>query len=384
MDRSLVIGIDAANIRLGGGVTHITQILSHVAPESMGIDRIVIWGSKKLLEKIPSYHWLEKKHSSLLEGGILKRTFWQVFCLSREARKNKCSVILVPGGSYFGSFKPVVTMSQNLIPFEPAELNQYRFSITYFKFLLLRFTQSVGFLRSDGVIFLTNYAKRKVLSSIGNFKNQAQVIPHGVDVEFEMQGRPQTSIDDYSQSNPFCILYVSNIDLYKHQNNVVEAIFRLRKRGYPITLRLVGPATKLGLNSLNLSLDKFDSKREWVFYDGALVKKDLIHIYSIADLAIFASSCETFGITLLEYMSAGIPIACSSLSSMRETLKDGGLYFNPYNVEEIERSIQELVSSANLRISMRLRSKEIVAGFTWKKTADLTFSFIAKIAKRGE
>lgn len=382
MERGLVIGIDAANIRLGGGVTHLTQILSHLDQESMGVDRVIIWGGKNLLDRISPRHWLEKKYSPLLEGGILKRTFWQVFHLSREARKNKCSVIFVPGGSYFGSFKPVVTMSQNLIPFEIAELSQYRFSSVYFKFLLLRFTQSVGFLRSDGVIFLTSYAKRVVLSSMGNFKNQAQVIPHGVDVEFEMQGRSQNSIDNYSESNPFCILYVSNIDLYKHQNNVVEAIFRLRERGFPITLRLVGPATKIGLKSLNLSLDKFDPKREWVVYDGTLVKKDLIRIYSIADLAIFASSCETFGITLLEYMSAGIPIACSSLSSMRETLRDGGVYFNPYNTKDIERAILELIGSADLRMSLRSRGKEIVAGFTWEKTAELTFSFIAKIAKR--
>lgn len=382
MDQGLVIGIDAANIRLGGGITHLTQILSHVTPESMGIDRVVVWGGKNLLDRIPSYHWLEKKHSPLLEGGILKRTFWQVFYLSGEARKNKCSVIFVPGASYFGSFRPVVTMNQNLIPFEPAELNQYRFSINYLKFLLLRFTQSVGFLRSDGIIFLTSYAKRVVIGAIGELPGEMQVIPHGVDSEFNMKGRTQNSIDAYSDTNPYRILYVSNIDLYKHQNNVVEALFQLRKKGFPLALKLVGPATEMGLKSLNLSLDKYDPERKWVVYEGAIEKNDLIGHYSISDLAIFASSCETFGITLLEYMSAGIPIACSSLSSMSETLKDGGVYFNPYNIDEIESAILELMSSASLRMSLQLRSKDIVAGFTWKKTADLTFSFIKTIAKR--
>ena len=127
-------------------------------------------------------------------------------------------------------------------------------------------------------------------------------------------------------------MYVSNIDAYKHQTEVVEAIDQVRQKGFPISLTMIGPAIPRYLSQLNSVLDRRDPQRVWAKYLGQVPYGDLPAYYQQADIGLFASSCETFGIILLEKMSAGLPIACSSKSAMPEILKDTGVYFDPDNM----------------------------------------------------
>ena len=125
---ALTIGIDATNLSTGGGVTHILELIKAVDPSDHGISKVVIWGSSKILDKLPHHAWLKKVAPSMLNRGLLARTLWQRFALSRVARTAQCDVLFVPGGSYKGNFKPVVSMSQNLLPFERLELNRFGLS----------------------------------------------------------------------------------------------------------------------------------------------------------------------------------------------------------------------------------------------------------------
>ena len=82
-------------------------------------------------------------------------------------------------------------------------------------------------------------------------------------------------------------------------------------------------------------------------YIGNVKHKDLIRYYNEADIFIFASSCETFGMILLEAMASGLPIACSKISSMPEILKQNGEYFNPKDPESISKAIMKIISNIN-------------------------------------
>ena len=82
---------------------------------------------------------------------------------------------------------------------------------------------------------------------------------------------------------------------------------------------------------------------------GAVAHAEIQYIYQKADIAVFASSCETFGQILIEYMAAGLPVACSNKSAMPELLGDAGVYFEPEQPEDIARVLHEMVISPNLR-----------------------------------
>ena len=93
------------------------ELMRAAAPEEQGIERVVIWGAQETLDLQQDRAWLVKRCPPALKAGLLRRMLWQRFQLGEEARREQCHLLFVPGGSYAGTFRPVITMSQNLLPF---------------------------------------------------------------------------------------------------------------------------------------------------------------------------------------------------------------------------------------------------------------------------
>jgi glycosyltransferase involved in cell wall biosynthesis len=317
----------------------------------------------------------------MLDSGLLFRIIWHRFRLSKLARTEGCDVLFVPGGTYAGNFHPMVTFSQNLLPFDRNESQRYGGSLTGLRLRILYWTQSQTFLRADGVIFLTRYARDAVMRMIGTTAGKTTIVPHGIDEQFAHAPREQQPIEYYSSAHPLRILYVSIVDMYKHQWHVVEAVSRLRASGFPILLELVGPAYPPALKRLQQVLDRVDSSGEFVKYYGALPHAEMHERYALADLCVFASSCETFGQILLEAMYSGLPIACSNRSAMPELLGEAGVYFDPENSDDIARALRELIDSPALRTKTAQAAFERAHNYSWQRCASETFSFLSEASQ---
>jgi glycosyltransferase involved in cell wall biosynthesis len=377
--KSFTIGIDATNIRIGGGVTHLVELLRAAQPAEHGIDRIVVWGGTTTLTAVEDRPWLAKRIPPELDKGLLQRTFWQRFRLSRAARDEGCNVLFVPGGSYAGNFHPVVTMSRNLLPFEVRELLRFGWSLTTIKLLMLRWAQSRTYHRVDSLIFLNQYAKDAVLKVTGPLSCKTIVIPHGIHNRFHNPPRAQSLLNSYSLQQPFQILYVSTVDVHKHQWHVADAIAILRREGLPLALNLVGPAYAPALKRLKATLINLDPEGDFITYSGALPHEQLNAHYAAADLCVFASSCENMPNILLEGMASGLPIACSNRGPMLEILGDAGLYFDPENPGDIANTIKRLIVSPELREEKSSDAFSLVQQYSWQRCADETLTFLSTI-----
>ncbi|VUX46345.1 Glycosyltransferase [Candidatus Defluviicoccus seviourii] len=384
MSTGLVIGIDAANLGSGGSRTHLSEVLAALDPYTHGIDRIIVWGAPDTLAMLPKDRpWLEQVAPPELNGGLLRRSLWQRLSLSAAARAAGCHILFVPGGSYAGDFHPVVTMSQNMLPFEARELRRYGWSWHAIKFFLLRLSQSRTFRGADGVIFLTEYAKRVVLRATAPLSGAVAVIPHGVSRRFCATPRRQEPIEAYSNVTPFRILYVSTVDHYKHQWHLVEAVALLHRRNrWPLALDLVGLANPRAKNRLDVTLQTVDPNGSWARYLGPAPYGELKHIYQGADVGVFASSCENMPNIILEMMASGLPIASSNCEPMPEILGDSGVFFDPEDPVDIARSLQLLISAPDLRTQLAQRSYGISKTFTWERCARQTFNFIGEVYRK--
>ena len=223
-DMSMKIGIDASNLLRGGGRTHLLELLKVAEPSRDSFEKIFIWGSEDTLNLLDDKDWLIKFTIPNFRMGYVGRLFWQRYRLPKEAESVGCEVLFVPGGNTGLAFQPTVTMSRNMLPFEWKELFRYGFSFFTLKLILLRFFQIRSFRSADGIIFLTEYAKRAVLNVTGAVKGKICVIPHGLNSRFLSLPKENCS----NSNNSINLLYVSIIDQYKHQWNVVEAVAQAR------------------------------------------------------------------------------------------------------------------------------------------------------------
>lgn len=374
------VGIDASNLRAGGGITHLVELLRAATPGDCGFAEVVVWGGRSTLSKIEDRDWLRKIQEPLLDRSLPFRLFWQRFRLKNLAVQAGCDVLFVPGGSDASGFKPMVTMSRNLLPFEWREMRRYGLSWSFVRNALLHYAQTQTFRKADGLIFLTRFARDVVMKVVGRSGGEVSMIPHGIDRRFFRMPRTQRAIAEYTLENPFRVLYVSSVDLYKHQWHVAEAVARLRSAGFPVVLEFVGPSFAPAMARLKETLDRVDPKRDFIRCRGAVPHDDLHQLYSSADIGVFASSCENMPNILLEGMASGLPIACSDRGPMPEILGDAGVFFNPEQAAEIAEAIRGLIESPALRAGKAAAAHERAKRFDWQRCASETFSFIGRVA----
>lgn len=377
------LGVDASNIGSGGGLTHLTNLLAEAEPWVLGVSVVTVWCSRRTAQLLPERSWLKKVNPAWAEAGVLRRSIAQQLLLPRLLRKAGCQALFSPGGTLpMCAVVPMVTMSQNMLPFEPDEAALFGiFSLMRFKMWLLGYSQRSSFRRASGIVFLTDYAKNAISKSVSGFNCAIDLIPHGVENRFYQVPRAQISFDNFSEENPFSVIYVSVVMPYKHQLEVVDAVVKLRSMSVPIEIRFVGAAYGAYGTQFQARLKEADPKGSFLKWAGHVPFESLHTLYHDADAFLFASSCENLPNILIEAMAEGLPIACSNRGPMPEVLRDAGIYFDPENADQIAESLLNLAKDQVLRARLAKSAWEKAQIYSWKLCAAQTFNFIARVVR---
>lgn len=380
------LGIDAVNIRQGGGLTHLSQLLEFADPLAHGFDLVTVWSGKATADILPERPWLIKRTAPWMDAMLPRRILGQQFQLTSEFIENKCDVLFSPGGTLPNGFHlPMVTMSQNMLPYEPSESARFGgYSLMRMKMHVLHFLMNRSFRRADGLIFLTRYAEKTVSAVLRDLSCSTALIAHGVEPRFFLEPRLQSCFEDYTDSRPFRLLYVSILMPYKHQMEVAKAVASLRAKGMPIEIYFVGGAWAWYGAKFKSLIEKLDSSGEYLKWLGYQSFTNLHQQYLDADAFVFASSCENLPNILIEAMAAGLPIACSNKGPMPEVLGDGGVYFDPEKPVEIANVLSNLIKSHHLRSELALINYHSAKQYSWERCAAETFNFLASIGKKRE
>jgi glycosyltransferase involved in cell wall biosynthesis len=375
------IGIDASNLRAGGGVTHLAELLRHADPARHGIDEVIVWSGASTLGRLPADRtWLRLEHVPDLDRSLPWRLAWRRFRLPAIAC-GRVDLLFHPGGGRT-SFRPSVTMCRNMIPFQWREMRRYGLRYLFWRALALRFVLMSAFRKSDGVIFVSAFARERIGSKLGP-RVRLATIPHGVSDRFRRAPRPARSLKDIGSGDSFRLLYTSIIDVYKHQWIVAEAVLRLRREGFPVSIDFVGPSYPPSREKLDAVLARAGEERAAVRIHDEVTHDEIASFAHEADAFVFASTCENMPNILVEAMAAGLPIACSRARPMSDILGDAGVYFDAENVDDTVRALKQLITDPALRTVKAALAFERAAGLSWERCAGETFAFLASIVPHG-
>lgn len=369
----LVIGIDASRNRSGGAKAHLIGIITEGDPLKHGIREVHVWAYRSLLDSVPDRPWLIKHNPLELERSLPYQLWWQRFRFPDEVRKAGCSIVLNTDAGTVSSYRPSVTMSRDMLSYEPGEIDRFGFSKARLRLILLRYMQNRSLRDSDGVIFLTKYAGKVIQQSCGLLSSVAY-IPHGIGMNFKRTKVFNPWPD--SGERPIRCLYVSNAAMYKHQWMVVRAIEELRKRGHNLMLTLVGGGKGRAQQLLEAQIAVSDSDGVFVRQLSFVPQSELPGHLANADLFVFASSCENMPNTLVEAMAVGLPIACSNRGPMPEVLVDGGVYFDPEESDSIADAVERIIKDKILRETVTQHAIRLSEQYSWSRCADETLAFL--------
>jgi glycosyltransferase involved in cell wall biosynthesis len=369
--RTEIIVIDATNIGGGGGVTHLKEILAATDPKFF----VAVIAQQKVLKQLPHHARLALIAHQMLEKTLLHRVFFQLFLMDRMIPAD--AVVFAVSGDFLGRHKPVVSMSQNMLLYEREIWKDIRSFRERMRFWINFYKQRRSFRNSRGIIFISEYAREYISKRLNLNGKEVQVIHHGISPRFMHAVKPQKPLSAYTTDQPFRFLYVSTVHVYKHQWNVVEAVGKLRRQGYPVALDLVGGVLyKPAGRKLEEAIRKTDPAREFIFNHGDIPYEEVDRFYSAADGIVFASTCENMPIILLESMASGTPVACSNKQPMPEFLKDYGFYFDALEIDSIAGTLKEFLESPEKRAHNAQNALREAETYRWEDAGKKTFDFI--------
>jgi len=367
------IVVEAVSARRGGSQTYLRNLFKHYT--SKDSERVIVIVHEKSKEKFlnihPNIEVLSPKFPSI---SLFHRWFWQYFILPRLLIRLQAKVVYFPGGSSSirtSTHYKLATACRNMLPFLRKERSRYPVGYMRVRLWALRYAQSRLFQTADLLIFVSQYAK-----SIIDRKGDSIVIPHGVSDEFRVA---TSDLDRPDISNEF-VLYVSIIDVYKAQIEVVRAWYALRQmRATRERLVLIGPEYAPYGRRLKREIRKLKLTEE-VLILGDLPHSELPSYFHYAKVNLFASSCENCPNILLEALAAGKPVMCSSYEPMPEFASDSVQYFDPYSSIELASKLSVLLDDPDAQLELGNRAARRAGSFVWQEAADRTWASLRLLA----
>ncbi len=166
------------------------------------------------------------------------------------------------------------------------------------------------------------------------------------------------------------ILYVGSVEERKNLKRVLQAFNLLQRGGVPHSLVITGVAKWRYADILSAA--HTPELQASVLFTGYVEEEDLPALYGGAELFVFPSLYEGFGLPVLEAMACGTPVVTSSVSSLPEVAGDAALLVDPHDVEAIAAAMYRIVSEPALREKLRAGGLQQAARFSWQHTAQAT------------
>lgn len=214
----------------------------------------------------------------------------------------------------------------------------------------------------------------------GRSRPATRVVPLGVEPPREMAEDEVRARLGRMGLRPGYLLYVGTLEPRKNLSRLASAWRKVTERGVAgeRELVLVGPMGWLGEREREqvLSLPNF----RWLGYRSP---DDLEALYRGADVFVYPSLYEGFGLPVLEAMARGIPVVASSTPALVEVSGDAALFPDPLSEEEIARAIEELLRDEEARRELARAGTKRASAFTWERTAQMTYESYLEVLGRG-
>jgi len=231
----------------------------------------------------------------------------------------------------------------------------------FFKKYAFKYVMEKACQNSEKIIAVSESTKKDIIKKLKVQNSKIKVVYEAADDKRMDRGR-----DRVRENKEKIILYVGQFRPHKNLPNLVDA-FELVRKEISAKLVLLGKADASCVERIDNSSEKRD-----IIMPGFVSNDELASWYKKADIFVFPSFYEGFGLPGLEAMQAGTAVVASKASSLPEIYKDAALYFDPFKPEEIADKIKMVLKDNKLQARLIKNSQKVLKQYSWRKTAEET------------
>ena len=234
---------------------------------------------------------------------------------------------------------------------------------------------------AKGIITVSEYSKKDILKFFNHIsEDKIFVTPLAANSNFkplDKEACRKLVNSKFNFNNPY-ILYIGGFSSRKNARDLILAFDKIYKDlNSEHTLLLAGSLKDEGKKLYELS-KTLSSKDNIIFTD--FISEDLLPtLYNGAEAFVYPSLYEGFGLPPLEAMSCKTAVITSNITSIPEVTGDSALLINPFDRNELEKTIVSLLNDENLKHQLAEKGYKRSLQFSWKNTAIKTLEAYRKI-----
>ncbi len=226
------------------------------------------------------------------------------------------------------------------------------------------------------VVAISAWTKSEAVRLLGYPSRRITTIPLAPDPIFQpsvAQGR-----DERSPVGRRYVLHVGGHHPNKNLERLLEGYAALQS-----TVRREHILVLVGELSSNVEtlVAQHPDLRDQIVHFEKISTDDLARLYRHADLFVFPSTAEGFGLPILEAMASGCPVVTSDCPPLPELAGGAAILVDPHNVDSIVSGIERALKDATVRAELQDQGLQRVRQFTWEETADRTIDVYHRIAE---
>jgi len=265
-----------------------------------------------------------------------------------------------------GKTRTVVSI-HDIVAYRKPETIPLKYSL-YMK-LLIRLVSA----KADKIISPSLSTKNDLIERLGVPDEKIQVIYDAASKRFAPPGEPRPlEIKKKFGIRDRYMLFAGNLEPRKNLIRLMKA-FDLASGALGDEYQLVICGKKGWLfRDILRTYEELTRDNRNIILTNYVSEDDLLKLYQCADMFVFPTLYEGFGLPPLEAMSCGVPLITSNVSSLPEIAGDAALLVDPFNTEEICAAMVKMATSEELRRSLREKGIRQAARFSWTTTAQQT------------
>ena len=225
--------------------------------------------------------------------------------------------------------------------------------------------------RSDLIITISESAKADIIKHFNIDEKKIKIVTPGIDLQKYSYKYSKSELENirkkYNLPKNY-ILYLGTIEPRKNIERIVKA-FKKYKKEINDDLKLVIVGRK-GWKYDNI-MKLIESMGTDIIITGYIDEEDKVPIYKLAQIFVFPSLYEGFGMPILEAMASKTPVITSNISSMPEVAGNAGMLVDPFNENEIFEAYKKILSDDELKKEMVQKGLEQAKKFEWKKSVEM-------------
>ncbi|HWZ15279.1 MAG TPA: glycosyltransferase family 1 protein [Mucilaginibacter sp.] len=224
------------------------------------------------------------------------------------------------------------------------------------------------------IITISKYSKSDIVRSLSIDESRLSVIYEAPGTVFRQNSaEPRTVLAKFSLNLEHYILAFGAIDPRKNTVRIINAFAEFHKGNQSTHQLVIVGLSKSAIDHFSKLIQSLNL-REKVALLGFISEEELISLYSLAEVMLYPSLYEGFGIPVLEAMACGTPVIGSTSASIPEIAGNAALLVDPVNVSELTYAITKMCADNLLRQEYRARGHKRAAEFSWQKVAQETLS----------